>query len=444
MEKKRIPNFIYITYGIGVSYAIIDQIFAQWVLYYYLPPNNSGLQPILAPILISLALVIARFVDMSIDPFIGHFSDRFNSKWGRRIPFMAFGGIPLVLVTALFFFPIKSSEMASFIYLSLIGALFFIFYSIVAGPYNALIPEIGINKDERLNLSTWQSVFRLLYSAVAIILPGILINLYGKGDTEKGLRGMVITLSIIAVVGIYYTVALLPEKKYSLGKSSDISLKESFGIAIKDRNFMIYLLGFFLFFLGFNNLRASMNYYIEDIMGKGKVMITIASALMFGISALAFYPTNKLSHKFGCRKIMIISQYLMALVSLMIFFLGRGIPIEWGPYIFGFMGLPIAGAAFIFPPAMLSEISAKASEKQDVKIEGMYFGIQGFVLNLAFLVSIATLPIILSSGQHISFVDAILEKPERVEKFGVYMTSIYSFICFIGAGVFYKIFKEEN
>ena len=108
------------------------------------------------------------------------------------------------------------------------------------------------------------------------------------------------------------------------------------------------------------------------------------------------------------------------------------------------MGLPIAGAAFIFPPAMLSEISAKASEKQDVKIEGMYFGIQGFVLNLAFLVSIATLPIILSSGQHISFVDAILEKPARVEKFGVYMTSIYCFICFLGAGVFYKIFKEEN
>ena len=66
------------------------------------------------------------------------------------------------------------------------------------------------------------------------------------------------------------------------------------------------------------------------------------------------------------------------------------------------------------------------------------------ILKRAFLVSIATLPIILSSGQHISFVDAILEKPERVEKFGVYMTSIYSFICFVGAGVFYKIFKEEN
>ena len=187
-----------------------------------------------------------------------------------------------------------------------------------------------------------------------------------------------------------------------------------------------------------------MNYYIEDIMGKGKVMITIASALMFGISAIAFYPTNKLSHKYGCRKIMIISQYMMALVSLAIFFLGRGVPIEWGPYIFAFMGVPIAGAAFIYPPAMLSEISAKASEKQGVKIEGMYFGIQGFVLNLAFLVSIATLPIILSSGQNISFVDAILQKPEKVEKFGIYMTAIYSFVCFIGASIFYRMFKEDE
>lgn len=442
--SKRIPKSIYIIYGIGVSYAIIDQIFAQWVLYYYLPPNNSGLEPIMAPLFISLALVIARFVDMSIDPFIGHFSDKFDSRWGRRIPFMAFGGIPLVLVAILFFFPIKSNEILSFAYLATIGALFFIFYSLVAGPYNSLIPEIGLDKDERLNLSTWQSVFRLLYSAVAVILPGILIKVYGGGDTEKGLRLMVITLAGIAMFGIYFTVFFLPEKKYSMGKSSDISLKESFKSAVGDKNFICYLIGFFLFFLGFNNLRASQNYYIEDIMGQGKGMIAIISAVMFLISALAFYPTNRLSHKFGCRKIMIISQYLMALVALLIFFLGKVIPIEFGIYIFALMGLPISGAAFIFPPAMLSEISAAASRKKGIKIEGMYFGIQGFILNLAFLVSIATLPIILTRGSEISLVTAVLQKPQGVETFGIYLTALYSFICFIGSAFFYKKFKEER
>ena len=51
------------------------------------------------------------------------------------------------------------------------------------------------------------------------------------------------------------------------------------------------------FFIGFNNLRAIMNYYVEDIMGYGKKEITIASALLFGAAAICFYPTNKLSKK---------------------------------------------------------------------------------------------------------------------------------------------------
>lgn len=444
MRKKRLPNSIYIIYGFGVSYAIIDQIFAQWVLYYYLPPANSGLKPIMAPILISIALVIARFVDMSIDPFIGHISDRLDTKWGRRIPFIAIGGIPLALVTTLFFFPVKDNQIASFIYLAVVGALFFIFYSLVGGPYNALIPEIGKNKEERLNLSTWQSVFRLFYSALAIILPGFLIKYFGGDNTEYGLRMMVISLSLVAIIGIYITVVFLPEKRYSRGKGSDISLGDSFKLAISDKNFMLYLVGFLLFFIGFNNLRASMNYYIEDIMGKGKDTITLASGLMFGIAALFFYPTNVLSKKYGYRKLMIISLYLMALVSIGIFFLGKGIPLKYGVAIFALMGIPISGAAFIFPPAMLSEITAKASEKRGVKIEGMYFGIQGFVLNFAFLISIATLPIILSSGQDVSLFDAIISKPVGVEKFGIYMTSLFSFFCFIGGAVFYKLFKEER
>ncbi len=46
-----------------------------------------------------------------------------------------------------------------------------------------------------------------------------------------------------------------------------------------------------------------MNYYIEDIMGKGKETITYASALMFFVSLVAFYPTNRLSKKYGCGRL---------------------------------------------------------------------------------------------------------------------------------------------
>jgi len=91
---------------------------------------------------------------------------------GRRIPFIAIGVIPLVLTTIAYFYPIKSnSGIPTFIYLSIVGVLFFIFYTIVGAPYNALIPEISKTTEDRLNLSTWQSIFRLLYTAIAMIYP---------------------------------------------------------------------------------------------------------------------------------------------------------------------------------------------------------------------------------------------------------------------------------
>lgn len=444
MEANKLTRKIQLIYGLGVSYAIIDQIFAQWVLYYYLPPENSGLKPIMAPILISLALVLSRFIDMIMDPLVGYWSDKFNSKWGRRIPFIAFGGIPLGIFTVLFFYPPHTSEISNFIHLTIVGGLFFVFYTFVGGPYNAIIPEIGHTKKDRLNLSTWQAVFRLFFTAVAIILPGILIKVLGKGNTKLGLRMMVIYLTLTALVGIYLMVFLLPEKKYSHGKKSEVSLFASLQVTLRDKNFVFYLLGLLFFFVGFNNLRASMNYYIEDIMGLGKGSITVASALMFGVSALFFYPTNKLSGKYGYRSLMILALISMAVLSMGIYQLDKLLPVKFGMVIFALMGIPLAGAAFIFPPAMLSEISSSANQNKGLKIEGMYFGIQGFFLKLAFLISIAILPVILTSGLGGSFIESLTTKPESVAKLGVYNTCLASTFFFCVSALFYFFYREDK
>ncbi|MGL5569592.1 MAG: MFS transporter [Cetobacterium sp.] len=420
-----------IFYGVGVSYAIVDQIFAQWILYFYLPPENSGLKPFLTPVLISLALAISRLVDMISDPVVGYLSDKFNSRWGRRIPFIAAGAIPLGISTVAFFYPPVSSEKAAFIYLTMVGSLFFTFYTIVGAPYNALIPEIGENSEERLNLSTWQSVFRLLYSAIAMILPGILIKFFGKGDTLVGIRGMVISLSILCVLGLFVTVLLVPEKKYSRPVENVGAIKEILKEVMKDKDFRYYLLGLLFFFVGFNSLRAMMNYYVEDIMGYGKETITSASALLFGASALFFYPVNKLSRKYGYRKIMLISLIALIILTICLSLLGKVIPVTYGFLIFGLLGIPISGAAFIFPPAMMSDISEKISNRINNRIEGVCFGIQGFFLKMAFLLSIVTLPLML-----------VLGGSGEVTKFGIYSSAIFSAVSFVISYIFYFKYKE--
>jgi len=439
---KTLTKKYQLLYGIGVSYAIVDQIFAQWVLYYYLPPEQSGLKPLMAPVFISMALAIARLVDMISDPLVGHWSDKTVTKWGRRIPFIALGAIPLGLATVGFFYPLKGSETQTFIYLAIIGAIFFVFYTIVGAPYNALIPEIGNTNEERLNLSTWQSVFRLLYTAIAMILPGIMIKKLGGGDPELGIRMMVIVLSIISVIPAFITVFGVPEKEFSHGKTATENLFSSIKIIFKDRSFIYYLLGLLFFFVGFNILRSAMNYYVEDVMGLGKGSITVASAILFGMAALFFYPTNRISKKYGYRKPMLISLLLLAVFSIALFFLGKSIPPSFGFVLFGLIGIPVAGAAFIFPPAMLSEISTNISKQNNTQVEGMCFGIQGFFLKMAFLIQVIVLPILLVTGSG-NLAEALISKPTGVEKTGVYLTAIASSISFIISFIFYYLYEEK-
>ncbi len=375
---KKLPLSVQVLYGIGVSYAVYDQIFAQWVLTYYLPPERFSFRPFLSPALIALALIISRFVDMITDPLVGHWSDRVSTKWGRRIPFIMAGTIPLALCAVAFFYPPKAGGALSFYYLAATGSLFFTFYTIVGAPYNALIPELSSDRKDRLNLSTWQAVFRLFYTAVAMILPGILISSLGKGDDEKGLRLMVIILSVFAASALFVTSFTVNENRYSGGKVSGEKLLSSLKTVFHDRAFIYYLYGLLFFFIGFNILRASLNYYITDIMGKSPSSITLASALLFGVSALSFVPVNRLASRFGYRKLMLVFLLMLAALSLLLFQVGKILPAGSGFVIFALCGIPVAGAAFIFPPAMLSEISAGVAAATGKQIEGVFLAYRGF------------------------------------------------------------------
>lgn len=441
---KKLTTKVQILYGLGVSYAIVDQIFAQWILYFYLPPENSGLKSIMAPILISLALAISRFVDMITDPLVGFLSDKYDSKYGRRIPFIAVGTIPLALFTIAFFYPIRTSEMTTFFYLVFVGSMFFTFYTIVGAPYNALIPEIGRTTEERLNLSTWQSIFRLSYTAIAMVIPGLLIAKIGKGNTLLGIRGMIISLCIIVVIGLFITVFSVREKDYSSGEVSAANFRQTMGIVFKNKNFIYYLFGLLFFFVGFNNLRTIMNYYVEDIMGYGKSAITLGAAILFGMSALCFYPTNLLSKKFGYRKVMLACLTLLIIFTILLFFLGKIIPVKLGFVLFGLIGIPIAGAAFIFPPAMLSEIGSEISRTSGYRIEGVCFGIQGFFLKMAFLISIVILPIILVYGGNVDIMTAITSGATKVERTGIYLSALSSAFFFMLSFIFYYKYQDSK
>ena len=61
------------------------------------------------------AMMIARFADICVDPFIGAFSDRLRTRFGRRKPFLVVGSMVLVLGMIQLFNPDKGVGLPYFL-----------------------------------------------------------------------------------------------------------------------------------------------------------------------------------------------------------------------------------------------------------------------------------------------------------------------------------------
>ncbi|MEW6522836.1 MAG: MFS transporter [Bacillota bacterium] len=81
----------------GFGAAVLNLMIATWPLYFYSPPPGVGRQ--LLPVCLSaLALTAGRVVDALADPVVGYASDHTRSPWGRRLPYLVGGWVPLTLV----------------------------------------------------------------------------------------------------------------------------------------------------------------------------------------------------------------------------------------------------------------------------------------------------------------------------------------------------------
>jgi len=428
----------YFIYGLGVSYFMIDQIYNQWLQYYYLPPSNDkSLTPLLTSKSLIIAFIIARIIDAITDPVVGYLSDNSKSKYGKRSIFMMLGGLPLGIFTIMYFFPPKSSEIATLIFLSVVGGLYFTAYTLVAAPYNALIPDLASNKNERLNLSTSQSTFRLIFTGIAMILPGILISKLGGTNTETGIRATVIIISILAVIGVYACVFLLDEKKFS--KNNEVKHKKSTGFfdslkKMNEKEVILYFLGYFFFFSGFNILRGVMNYYISLVMKREMSYLTVTTLILFGVAGLFFPVTNKLGKKYSYKKILILDMILLIIGTIGLIFINEN-SYSFAYLFFVICGMGLSGAAFIFPQAMLSELSVKVSKIKNTSLEGFMFGIQGMFLKLAFLVQQVIQAVVLTFGN--------TGQLKGATSFGVKASLVVALVLFLISLFFYNLNKED-
>ncbi len=363
-----------------LAIALTTQTLVTWYAYYYAPPDRVGFINIA---LVGYALLLGRIVDAVADPLVAFWSDHTSSKKGRRIPFIKYGALPLVLTFILVWFPpLAETSIYNFIYLTLIMSGFFFFFTVVVAPYLALLPELTPDPNERVTISTYQSIFNIFGLLLASIGAGFLINGFGY-------RVMGITLGVIALVFFYLPVLAVKEEK-QLKVKDDVRFRDNITQLLQNKNYVNYQLANLLIWFGINMLTISVPYIGSVLLGVGEEGSGLLLGGTFIVAIFASPVILKLTHRCG-KKIVFSRVILLLTVNLgLIFLIGRPWlffqQLWYGYVVIALAGIPIS-AIFILPNAIIADLTDHDYYRTGQKREAMFFGIQGLISKMTIGIS---------------------------------------------------------
>ena len=169
---------------------------------------------------VGTALFIGLCADAVVDPFFGSWSDNLRSRFGRRIPLMAFGGPLMAISTGLLFMPPPGlPDLALFAWLAGWAVVVRAGVSMFHVPYVALGAEMSADYHERSSVVAWRTVFGILATGIA---TGLAYSVFFKG--EGGLQRPdgypAFGWTIAAIILVATVISTLGSARYAAGLPS--------------------------------------------------------------------------------------------------------------------------------------------------------------------------------------------------------------------------------
>jgi len=110
--------------------------------------------------------------DMVTDPLIGYYSDRTESRWGRRAPWMFIGALVMAGgMVGLFSVPSGYGNAGNLLWVVSFFIVATFGFTMVAIPYSAQAGEITQDRKERSAMTGW----RMAFASIGILIGGALI-----------------------------------------------------------------------------------------------------------------------------------------------------------------------------------------------------------------------------------------------------------------------------
>ena len=378
------------------GWAMLSGIISNWLVYFYQPDEaaiSQGQTVFIPQGLAILGIItviggitaLGRVFDAFTDPMIASLSDRCTSKNGRRIPFLKWASLPLALATVLVFWsPVNEKSWINAVFLLVMVLAYYLFITAYCTPYNALISELGHTQQERLNISTAISFTFIAGTAVAYLAPAI----WGIFVPALGRVGA-IRLTFTAMAAIAWLCMLVPvfcirEKEYVNTVPVQESAFHSLAATFRNGEFRKFVGSDIFYWIALTMFQTGLPFFVTSLLKLPETMTTLYFVGMTALSVLFYLPVNKLTPKFGKKRMLLFAFVMFSTAFFYTGFMGK-IPVLSAPVqgfvLMVFAALPMAIFG-ILPQAMVADIAESDSVTTGSNREGMFFAARTFAFKL--------------------------------------------------------------
>lgn len=425
------------------GWAMLSGIISNWLVYFYQPDEaaiSQGQTVFIPQGLAILGIItviggitaLGRVFDAFTDPMIASLSDRCTSKNGRRIPFLKWASLPLALATVLVFWsPLNEKSWINAAFLLVMVLAYYLFITAYCTPYNALISELGHTQQERLNISTAISFTFIAGTAVAYLAPaiwGIFVPALGRVGAIR------LTFTVMAAVAwlcMLVPVFCIREKEYVNTVPVQESAFHSLAATFRNGEFRKFVGSDIFYWIALTMFQTGLPFFVTSLLKLPETMTTLYFVGMTALSVLFYLPVNKLTPKFGKKRMLLFAFVMFSTAFFYTGFMGK-IPFlsaaAQGFVLMVFAALPMAIFG-ILPQAMVADIAESDSVTTGSNREGMFFAARTFAFKL---------------GQSLSMLIFTAVSTIGTATGAGYRVAAFGAALFCGIGAVLLVFYNEN
>ena len=371
--EERVPIKAKIGYAVGDFGANFQfQSVTIFLLIYF--TDTFGLNPAD----VGLIFLVSKIWDAISDPTMGYLSDRTESRWGKRRPYLLFGAIPLgITLFLLYAAPPIESYGWKIVYAVTTFIAVLTAYTVVNVPYGALTANMTLDSRERANLTG----FRMMGAIMGTLLVATITRpLVGSFPNQIiGFRVMGVIYGLAIAICSLVTFFSVRERHHAGASSGGLKFKDLLTV-IKNAPVVLLFLGIFFHYAGHFIFLASVSYFFKYVL-KEESFIPAGFFFLYCSAAVMLPFMVTISNRWSKKLMFNGGMALFAIGSLCLFFV-HSYSFALLSCIYIVLGLGLS-AVYQGPWSTIPDTVEYVEWKTALRREGVIYGIFFFGMKLS-------------------------------------------------------------